>query len=221
MSKLSLCAKRKLIMANKSIFLCFLLTYFFLSNTANPCTVIKRQSIEKGIADAQLIVIGKVERRKEGNKEVKFLRVLKKWTPALDEIKLKEPAAGGCDTPAVLEGKVYLFVNAFPVRNSSENIEGISESSSYYIRISSADLYMNKLAEMKLANMQINPAYEYCLYDNECISVSSTCNTTDNINIKFQASYLNFLKEKNDGKTCDITNVKTEAVCINFFCAGK
>jgi hypothetical protein len=70
---------------------------------------------------------------------------------------------------------------------------------------------------------EINPSWQYCESDNECVQVENQCGKSIGVNKNFKVNYLEFLKSKKFKRECSNAsssqNEKSEnPKCIDNFC---
>jgi hypothetical protein len=192
------------------------LKFFFaalvLIPSAYACKVDLRgvQLVEKEPYLAKTAVTGTVLIGKDGEAT---LKVNKYWGKHLSSYKLNY-LLSECSVHVVPSFE-YLFLSLSEIKENAM----IGKSGGTFIKLSESKEYMEKLSSLTNFSGEINPAWQFCEKDDECVTSKNKCNIKIGVNRKYESTYLDFLKESNRKWDCSKKNEKQIAgKCINSFC---
>ncbi|MFA6236245.1 MAG: hypothetical protein WC635_02870 [Bacteriovorax sp.] len=83
---------------------------------------------------------------------------------------------------------------------------------------------IEKLASRNTFSGSVNPSWQFCEADRECIIKNNQCGYPIAVNKKYQKNYLDFLKTiktKTDCTKVSLKALKSEVKCIENFCGFK
>jgi hypothetical protein len=164
-----------------------------------------------------LIVIGKII-------EVNGAQLLipeRAWTDYPENILLHElidiyDARKGWNKQGVA-GEKYLY---FMLNRSS--IKNVLRGQHFLVWIKNARPDIEKLAKKKDFVGEINPSWQFCESDNECVQSKNQCGKPIGVNKKYQKKYLDFLKTKKIKTECSKeaqASKSGESKCGENFCS--
>lgn len=204
----------------KSIFLIILL---FVNNSF-ACMVAdpskeeksKKEAVFIDPASASGIYAGTVV---EGLIRNKF-EIDKEWTKRFPNFKL-EGTSELCDGPPDYPvGTKYLVLLVHGLK--LENFDTANFNNSLIINLKDAQPFIDKLANLKMPKNSINPSWQYCTQDSQCVLEKGICGEEIGINAKYLTSWKSFILNSEKSKFCFIkkfTNRQKNAhKCINNFC---
>lgn len=120
-------------------------------------------------------------------------------------------------------GERYLF---YSLNNTSEN--GVLDDFAYFnllpLKSFKAKELIRKLASRKVFVGEINPSWQFCEADSECVQSKNQCGEFIGVNKEYQKDYLGFLNSKKVKTDCSksITSglIKSkESKCVENFCS--
>jgi hypothetical protein len=172
------------------------------------------------LTNGKTIIIGKVIEEKDGKR---YFVTRKKWTLGPDKIRLHDQVT---DRLAFVkrgklgETNIYASVNETNSNGILKN--GMSEvvPATY----EKAQMAIEKLALRNDFIGEINPSWEFCESDGECIKINNRCGNPIAVNKKYQKNYLDFLKSKKIKFECSqMQKTRTESKdvpkCIENYCS--
>lgn len=208
--------KRRSSMIRIIIFLNLALSLF--SSNVYGCKVqtAEVETVAKNPTLAKTIVIGRVEKLKDEY----IFRTEKSWGKNLPyyTIDLSSTCA-----PHVLLGKRYLFLSLheFDITRTA-GFPMLNIGTGYFVEVSTAKEFIKLLAK-KTDNFSetANPAWSYCVEDNECSGIKNQCGSFLKVNKNYEKIYLDFLKLKSLKTDCSKKNssYKNQSKCVDNFCS--
>ncbi|MGZ3789442.1 MAG: hypothetical protein ACXVLQ_13015 [Bacteriovorax sp.] len=195
-----------------------ILSFVLIPNSR--ATDIIRSELDSDLTKGKTIAIGKIIEEKDGSR---YFIMQKQWT--LSPSKLFLPKVSWFRGKLINQGEpgVTHFLSALGETNSKGELgRGI------YKVISVNDDFV-KIAIKKLANKkdfvgEINPSWQYCESDIECIQSKNWCGRLIGVNKKYQKDYMDFLKSKLKKADCskDVpiqAGKAADSKCVENFCS--
>jgi hypothetical protein len=175
--------------------------------------------LDDDITKGKTIAIGKVVEEKDGSR---YFLMRKQWT--LSPVKLFLPVvhARGRAIKRGELGATHLLSAVDETNAKGELGSGMYEVISIKQEFVKKAIY--KLAYKKDFVGEINPSWQFCESDNECILSKNQCGKLIGVNKKYQQDYLDFLKTKIVKNDCSKevptqSGKSNEIKCIENFCS--
>lgn len=202
-------------MAKVFSYLTVLVSFILIPNIAYTCKC-DESRLRKFFIDpssAPVALVGKLN----GTQYRIFLKVVKNWTQNQNEVNVG--AGTDCDYSNLKFGKMYLLL-----AEKSFNMEGankVSPCDSLLFELSDeTDSIIKNLSPKKYFYGEINPSWQFCKRDNECLQVKNKCGNYIGVNKKYKDTYLDFLKTTTKKFDCSKrTPTASVSKCIDNFCS--
>jgi hypothetical protein len=182
-------------------------------NSSNATSINTGCIFPKNPLEAKVLASGKLVHSLWTGK-LYFIRQ-RNWNVNFSKIEV----ADDCDNNIKRQaGKSFLYFNSNENRSEQLTID------SNIIPFDSLHAKATILKFAKINNFvgEINPSWQFCEADNECIQVKNQCGNTIGINKDFSLNYFEFLKSKKIANECSKSkSVKNEIgkpECIDNFC---
>lgn len=202
-------------------FLMYVLVLFTFSNVgmANK-TIAEVGRLDSNPTTSGTLSIGKILEDKDGQK---YFTGLRGWTnyPVNHYVRPIMPRSQG-------DAKNYRYIGEICFLYAQEKTDnhGILNSDSYYkvmsVNSEKAKKLITKLADRQEFVGEINPSWQFCESDNECMRSKNMCGSLIGVNKKYEKHYLDFLKTNKLKLDCSKESTKTktaESKCVENFCS--
>lgn len=191
-----------------------MMTLFFLwkllISTAMSCSIQDNHLLDVMLepTTANLAVVGIVE---EKGGEL-FFKIKKHWTAHRSSYEIDQESI--CSTPPIA-GKSYLYLSANSLDEKIDSIKGV------FYEISKAGSLIKKLENKVIFDNKINPSFQYCETDSQCVGMKNECNELHVINIKYENKPLITTRPKSQS-CAKFFRLKGDLfTCLNNFCQPK
>jgi hypothetical protein len=195
-----------------------MLIILFISYDAFPCsqssaTFFNTKELAKDPTKAKAIYVGVVN-EKNGNI---FLNVERNWTAA----PLIAVNVGSTQNPCPHENYLPNIKYLFYALNDYQAF--VKKSSWIFIMepLKGSKSTIEKFSSRKYFVGEINPSWQFCESDSDCVQSKNLCRKTIGINKKYEKDYLNFLKNKKAITNCsEVEKAKPSVTrCVENFCS--
>jgi hypothetical protein len=120
-------------------------------------------------------------------------------------------------------GEKYVFYSLEKTNEKGE-LDKHAYSNLISIKSKKAKEVISKLASRQDFIGEINPSWQFCEADSECVKSKNQCNGLIGLNIKYQKNYLDFLKTKPVKTDCtkmaeDKKGKPNQSKCTDNFCS--
>ena len=199
------------------------LSFLLLLSNADAYKILQEYlDLDNDPSTAKTLATGKITENIWGTQ---FFVGERGWTffPTRFEVKKIYIPNEDSSTKRGIVGESYLFYSI-----EKTNINGELNSSSYIGLITLKSLkakeVITKLASKKDFVGEINPSWQFCESDKECIQSKKQCGKPIGVNKNYQKDYLDFLKTKKIKIECSKNNsVQTGkpsiSKCVENFCS--
>lgn len=176
------------------------------------CYDVKTSELDKDVANGKTIAIGKVNEDSRGDR---YFVTTRRWTYAPDKIFLEKTYIGGKSHKQGVLGEFYILT---AINQTSPN--GFLQPGVYKIIPLNTDVAKKLI--LKLSNVsevveEINPSWQFCSKDAECVKLN--CKKQVNINLNFKDSFLNLNKNRNEVLCKKDQVITVQSHCKENFCS--
>jgi hypothetical protein len=204
-------------------FMTICLTFVLMTKAYSYKVPMRFIELDKDPTTADTLVVGTLKENKEGEQ---YLITEKGWTvyPAKINIPLKRFSRAVIRKQGTAgEKQLYYSVGTINTKGEldSTGYEGVIP-----LNTVKAKEIINKLANKKDFVGEINPSWQFCESDIECVQSKNLCGKSIGVNKKYQKNYLDFLKLKKIKTECSKDlSVQIEKIgepkCVENFCSAR
>lgn len=164
---------------------------------------------------AQTIAVGTMW---EDNSDKQFMLLERGWTKYPTRVDVDYEFYGPDEgmQKAGIKGMKYIFFSV----NKTDNKGNLKPGLSTVRSLRASEEIITKLAGIKKFFGEINPSWQFCEYDNECMLSKNQCGNTIGVNKKYEKDYLSFLKTKKGKIDCSKVEMPKSRTlkCVGSFC---
>lgn len=159
--------------------------------------------------NAPVAIVGKIVE----SKGYYSLVLVKNWSEGIEKIKLS--AGKSCDPSGLKIGANYILL----AKGTSREMPYANSCTSILIELSESREVIKKLTKKNFVG-EINPSWQFCEANTECIRSKNECGNLIGVNQKYLKNYLSFLRIKKKKTECSnsVSEVSNISRCVESFC---